>query len=441
MKYLCIFVLLFMIFPAQAQEKPSAFCSALSDNGTYKGRYSAYEKLVEGKDNWVFRSKSEFKSSFFADSISKRMLKQFQDALARNGTELVILYPPTRGMMHAEAAQFPERDKAWEEYQKTIRELDEDGIHVIGMARPPAGTSFFYKRDHHWNVVGAKAAAQAIASKITLMDVYPVLAKKTFETKRLPQMNYEGTFSKVLKDVCKTTLPPEAVVPEETVPAEGATTEEDLFGDSAEPEVVLVGTSNSTPQVYANFDGALRQALSADVLNVSVAGAGVDNPMLAYLNSDHYRDKKARLIIWEVPGYYNFNALRRFLRQATPEATGVCEKPVTQVKGPLVEGEPIMKDLEGFNIAGGEYYLALTFAKPVKNDFKIKFSFPDKEDVYAMSYEERTGALDTYFVSLRNKHKVYLEDITLEGVDENTVLVAICKMPPKVKKEQPKEKT
>ncbi len=76
----------------------------------------------------------------------------------------------------------------------------------------------------------------------------------------------------------------------------------DLFGDAPMPGVTLVGTSYSADTRW-NFDGALRQSLSEDVLNLAQAGHGPFEPMLAYLAQP--QDAQApRRLIWEIPERY-----------------------------------------------------------------------------------------------------------------------------------------
>lgn len=77
---------------------------------------------------------------------------------------------------------------------------------------------------------------------------------------------------------------------------------EELLGDAPTPQIVLVGTSYSADGRW-NFDGALREVLAEDVLNLAESGRGPFEPMLAYLDNPPATPPPARLI-WEIPERY-----------------------------------------------------------------------------------------------------------------------------------------
>jgi len=95
----------------------------------------------------------------------------------------------------------------------------------------------------------------------------------------------------------------------QTHPAEEAAASDDsagggdLFGDSAQPQVALVGTSYSANPRW-NFAGALKQALSADVINYAKEGKGPLEPMLELLQDEGFKKAPAKLLVWEFPERY-----------------------------------------------------------------------------------------------------------------------------------------
>lgn len=319
MRVLILAILLLMAVPAQAQDVSGLFCPALQDEKTYEGRYDSYRMLVPGKNGWIYRTRSDLKDSFSIGEESLQLLLSLQNALKARGVEFVLLYPPTRGMAHPEFIDF-NADAVWPQYTAEIAQMQAAGLHVVGLQRPATGTDFFYKRDHHWSAAGAKTSALALTEFIKTQEFYGGLAKTEFVTKESGTRDYSGTFGKVFKAVCNVKLPPETIKVLETSRVQTAQGQDDLFGDAASPEIVLAGTSNGTHQIGANFEGFLKEALSADVLNVSQAGAGVDGPLMDYLRSPHYREGKAKMLIWEVPGYYDLNNIRSLLRQAISAA-------------------------------------------------------------------------------------------------------------------------
>ncbi|MBA7714020.1 putative alginate O-acetylase AlgJ [subsurface metagenome] len=70
--------------------------------------------------------------------------------------------------------------------------------------------------------------------------------------------------------------------------------------DKLQIPVALVGTSYSAGEAW-NFDGALKAALEADVLNVAKEGQGPFVPMKKYLESPALDDPRPDVIIWEIP--------------------------------------------------------------------------------------------------------------------------------------------
>ena len=71
---------------------------------------SSYEKaniigfkfLKEGKDNWLFRTTTDLKHEFEIGEESSRLLGRFARALQQRGVQLVLVYQPTRGIMHGD---------------------------------------------------------------------------------------------------------------------------------------------------------------------------------------------------------------------------------------------------------------------------------------------------------------------------------------------------
>jgi len=71
-----------------------------------------------------------------------------------------------------------------------------------------------------------------------------------------------------------------------------------LLGAQA-PAVALVGASSSMPLL--NFDGALKQALGTEVLNVSYGAAGVFNSLKDYLRDPAFQEAPPKVLVWQFP--------------------------------------------------------------------------------------------------------------------------------------------
>ncbi len=426
------------------------FCEALSVEENYdKNNLNAYKMMVAGKDGWVFRSFSDFKTDFPLTTTMIKNMTALHEAFAYQGIEFVLMYPPTRGIVHADklstekGSLFNKKDAklARKNYSKFVHVLKNRGIQIVGLPDQPVGQDFFYKRDHHWNPVGAKISAQALASYIKTQDVYADLAKTEYATKSTGITEFNGVADKVFKKLCDTILPVETVEGYVTEPVETIVSEADLFGDRPDPEVVLAGTSNSTARPsMANFEGFLKEALSTDVLNASISGGSIDSPMISYLNSDHYKNKKAKIVIWEVPGYYDLPLWEgRVFRQVTPAVYGECQGVdiIAEIKDYDVRTgvSLLFRGLEERKISGSDYYISLDFSEPVTSKFTLYFGYDTKKKDKLSLYRSRRYPYDNqFYVALKENRHGNLSRIVLETPKKmkNLKLNAkLCKIPHK----------
>lgn len=419
------------------------FCDALKDPAMYEQhKFESYKMLIGGHNGWIFRSETDFRTDFSLSPEAVDNLKEMNDIFRRRGMELVILLTPTRAMMHpahipadvARKYKFGDGDAAWKSYEKTVAEMRKLGIDVVSIERPKAEQPFFYKRDHHWNPDGAHAAARAVAAHVKRMPQYETIPRMKFATEELGPFDLEGVSKKVFKKLCNTEQPTEAIVKTSTQRADTAAAQSDLFGDTAEPEIVLLGTSNSTMEPsFSNFEGFLKEALGADVLNMSVSGGGLDTAMIAYLNSEHYRKKPAKIAIWELPSYYDISKQMNFFREALPAAYGLCDgKTVAERKGVPVDDKSIvaLDKLGGKKISGGNYYLSLDFDTPVGKSFVADLRYEKNRDRFRFQRGGRIPSDETFFVSLRDDKKEYLNKVILtvpEEIQGKKVDVRLCR--------------
>lgn len=440
-------------FPASAQEAGTAvikedikpiFCPALYEDKTYDGRYDSYRKLIAGDDGWIFRTGNDLQTHMSINDAAIKMIVDWQQKLKEKGIDFVMLYVPTRGMIHADHISaedkkqygFTNVEGVWKDYADTIEKMRDAGINVIDVPRPPQGAAFFYKRDHHWNAAGAKASADAVAAYVKKMPVYETLAKTEFTTVKKEPYDFYGTTDKVFSKVCNTKQPPERIDIFMTERKQGTGGEADLFGDVAEPEVVLMGTSNSTWEPsFSNFEGFLKEALSTDILNMAVSGGGIDTAMIKYLNSDHKKEHKAKLIVWEVPGYYNLNKHQGLFRQAIPALYGDCgSENLAEVKGKKIDDDVVtlFTDLKDKNMTGSKYYVYFNFSQPVKKPFMVDFRFPKDRDRTKISRSARYKPDGEFYLALKNGKK-NLDELSIELPKSEgrnmTVDARICKIP------------
>ena len=166
---------------------------------------------------------------------------------------------------------------------------------------------------------------------------------------------------------------------------------------------------------YANFEGFLKEALSADILNMSVSGGGLDTAMISYLNSPFFREKPARIAIWEIPGNYNLSEQNNFFREAIPAVYGICQNPVTMAEDIAITHKNllVLDGLEKKNVRGGNYYLNLVFDEPVTKSFSVDFRYDGDRDKYKFYRSSRTANDNQFFLELKNGKNDDLEKIVL----------------------------
>jgi alginate biosynthesis protein AlgX len=325
MKTLSIFLFVVVVFAtfatsAIADEKAAldaAYCPALADEKSYeKNGLDNYKAIIRGKDDWLFRSAVAFKSDFAVNAKTTALLKKLQDDLKAKGTDLIIALPPAAGA--AVNSEFLSDESivkykfdpvaAKKTYVDALAAMKAAGLNVAGVTDYPVGKAFFYKRDHHWNPDGAKATAQSVAALIKTLPAYEGLPKTEFVTKVVGEKEYRGSYIRAFIRICNKRPPTQKIVEYKTQQMTQKSGAGDLFGVVHDAPIVLVGTSNSAPDPdVSNFAGFLKDAASLDVENLAMSGARVEASLLKYLKSENFKKSPAKILVWEVPGYYDLN--------------------------------------------------------------------------------------------------------------------------------------
>lgn len=369
MKYLLMLFILFLSFPAQAQ----MLCEAMQDDKIYKGADKSYSKIIEGQERWLFRTKTDFQTDFLIKPEIKESLVSLHEAFKSKNIDLVIVPFPTRGMA---ASQFIkdydfDRDVAFQSYNALIQDLEKSGMSVAGYQRAES-SNFFYKHDHHWSAEGAKATAQIVADKIKSLGAYKDIPQKKFSTERIEEKPFQGRFAKFVEKNCQGVAFNETIKTYKTY-----TTDEDLFGDAVEPEIILIGTSNSDNEAsQANFEGFLKEYIGADIKNLSISGGGFDTAMLQWLASDEYTKAKPKILIWEFPMYKDFKNLD-FYRQVIPAVYGACQDKALFTRTIQIKDNKFSITVPEATPTTDKY-IALNLPRFDKEKMRVIFQYEDK---------------------------------------------------------------
>lgn len=299
-------------------------------------------QIVPGRDRWLFRSEVDLTNEFGIPPNMQPEFARLMRAFASHGTHVAVAVQPTRGLMHRAQLQPGQMHgfdyvRASTNLRNFLQQMRDGGAIVPDIMplveQPPK--DFFFRRDHHWTPIGAEATARVTADTIRQHPVYAQLPRKGYTTEQTMTLYKDGTLNLGLAAICGNHFGYQFVPGYQTVPEDNDAAL--LFEDQPDPEVVLVGTSNSAAREdetkQFNFDGFLKQYLSTDLINYAMPGAGQDGSLLEYLLSPNYSpDKAPKLIIWELPANYRLDGDLTY-RQLIPAINGGCKAGESLLEG------------------------------------------------------------------------------------------------------------
>ncbi|MGY4534925.1 alginate biosynthesis protein AlgX [Pseudomonas sp. TE3786] len=426
-------------------------CPAAANNGLYNTKYLGFfTHLVQAQDDWLFRTTYDLRTDFGTSPEGYAKLKGLRDALHQKGIELVVVYQPTRGLVNREKLTPAEKaafnyDLAKKNYLATIEKLRATGLYVPDYSPlfdEKEEHAFYFKGDHHWTPYGAERAAKITAETLKEVPGFADIPKQQYESKRVGLLSKLGTFHKAAAQLCGNSYATQYVDRFETTVAgsgDAAGGEGDLFGDESQPQVALVGTSNSGPAY--NFAGFLEQYSGAEILNNAISGGGFDSSLLQYLSSQEFHEHPPKIIVWEFATHYDM-AQKSFYRQAMPLVDNGCEGQQAVLKNDvklhngateiLVNGKNQL-----LNLQGNQYQVDLTFSDPSVKTLKATIWYLNgrRENLKL----EQSAAADTggrYVFQLRNDpgwadlNMLAMEIHSPEQMPDNlSVKATLCKRP------------
>ncbi len=265
---------------------------------------SGGRKVVVGSDGWLYTTE-EFESLKDGDKAEQRLLtlvKNVNEQLKASNIRLAVALVPAKARIYPEYLGkhvFPaDRTATYDRVHGAITHL---GVPVPDLSalfinHKNDGTPLYFRLDTHWTPEGAVLAAQAMAEAIGKTGI----KKTAFKAETAQPEPFEGDLEKYIKTgIFDPIFSPsrDSFARRRT----GKTDEEGggLFGDEDIP-VALIGTSYSAIDKW-DFEGALKMALQADVLNLADEGQGPLEPMAKFLKDTDLKTTPVRLIIWEIP--------------------------------------------------------------------------------------------------------------------------------------------
>ncbi|MBW0148539.1 oxidoreductase [Marinobacter sp. CAU 1620] len=356
-------------------------CPMASQSFAYDTSYlKNFNILVQGQDDWLFRSEAELPEQYGPTLEGLRHLERFARYLKRTaGTKLVLVFQPTKGLVHPN--KLPEHSSvkfSWpyarSNYLDALAKFRQAGLVVPDLGplldEPEQEKAYYFKRDHHWTPYGARRTARIVADRIRQMPAYQSLSQKTFETRRTGLIRKDGSLQDAAERICGQAWPAQYVDEFRTEVSGDASSGEAsaLFGEESLPPITLVGTSNSKGAQDYNFVGSLQEFLGVEILNVAVAGGSYDGSMFEYLMSDSFRQSPPEIIIWEIPAYHTLDSAE-FYRQIVPMVSDGCQgqQPVLQNTTPVKAGtNEVLYNGGGqfLELPSDEYLVDIQFSDP-----------------------------------------------------------------------------
>lgn len=268
--------------------------------------------VVVGKENWLYTDE-EFNVSDTAAKALQANLAQITNVrkqLADAGVSLVVTVVPAKARIYPEYLEdrLPAPVHATL-YDQALATLSSAHIPTADLRHPlSAGKTLqhtYLRTDTHWTPWGAQLAALEVARVARDAGLLRTPASR-YVTSLTRVSDHRGDLLNFLPldPWFSYFLPPReelrVMKTEAAVSVVQTSSESDLFGDSALPQVVLIGTSYSANPLW-NFTGYLKEALGEDLASYAREGAGPFKPMSTYLASPDYRQQPPRLVIWEIP--------------------------------------------------------------------------------------------------------------------------------------------
>lgn len=260
-------------------------------------------RVREGCAGWLFLADELESHGSARESASVRaaLVMRVRDRLARQGIALLVAVVPDKSRIESarlcgleRAPRSGSRVAAW------VGSLRAQGAHALDLGDVLAllPGERYYPTDTHWNERAAGAAAGAIAASLHARGLAreqpaalpPLEARSVERPGDLVRLAGLDALPARLR-------PAPDIVEMREVPAVAAASD-DLFGPSAVPRFVLVGTSFSRT---SNFVPFLARSLGEQVANAAKEGGDFDGSAAAYLASPGFRENPPKVLVWEIP--------------------------------------------------------------------------------------------------------------------------------------------
>ncbi|AOE86346.1 alginate O-acetyltransferase AlgX-related protein [Pseudomonas sp. TCU-HL1] len=364
--------------PTYQAEACCSLCPAAASLDPRQPGQSGLGGLVEARDGWLFSRAQDLRTQFGLDEYSYKQLKRLRNALKHNGTELLVIYQPSRGLLHgdklrpADSAHF-DQARARENYLATLvrlRELDIWVPDLTSLLKAQAGAAdYYFKGDQYWTPQGAERTARLVAETARGIPALEHLPREEYASQPAGLVGRSGSLQKAAELACGTGYPRQFV--------QGYVTRPLRPGQAPAAEVVLVGSGNADDAF--NFAGFLGQYLGTPVHNASLANGGHATALMQYLMSAGYQQKPPKLLVWELDDADSLSQ-RNFYRQAIAAVGDGCSGRPALLQGrtSLVSGsrQVLFNGADGvLPIRGSDYRIELQLDDPTVQQLGATLTF------------------------------------------------------------------
>jgi alginate O-acetyltransferase complex protein AlgJ len=263
--------------------------------------------VIIGGDGWLFTDEEFSCPRHAAQNLNDNLafMERVKKTLEEKNVHLAVVLIPAKARVlsnHLGANVLPLcREPLYKAARTALAGKDIVVTDLLpAMQSSPALQSLYFKADTHWTPVGAHLAAQVAAAVVQEAFKELDLPADRFTSQAGVVKAHQGDLANYIPGVA--------------IPADHFTSHvsgvflasmgdaQNLFSDMV-PPVMLVGTSYSANPDW-NFEGFLKEALGADVLNLADQGQGPFVVMDKFLQKEMRQNILPRLVVWEVPERY-----------------------------------------------------------------------------------------------------------------------------------------
>ena len=407
-------------------------CDAIEDEANYDTEFlRKHWKILQGEQQWLANTSMDFPSyEEVATPFALQELNRLRKVLEAYGTELMVVYLPARGLTYPDELSANSIDydvkTAKRNYLDALDSIRDQGVVVPTLNQLfsiDSDQPLFYEKDIHWSIEGAKATAQIVATEIDKLGLADLTSAPKYETSYNGMMRDVANVEQAIAQICDSSYAP-TYSPTYVTTEVLSESDDDAFAlfDDVSDEIVLLGTSFSALSKF-NFNGYIQEYVNAPVANYALSGGGLIGSWVNYLKSGDFNYSPPKLIIWEVPGWRDFEP--RFFHSFMPLFFDSCDEgsAVMTSKRLSVTTRKVQNalfDAQGTNAPAKNLMVELQFDSPHVDTVQVRVWFANGASrTYNMRHQYRTANDGRFLTTLGNDHNYPDEPVV--GVDIESI--------------------